>query len=420
MTGPTPAPAAGGAPAPGPFRTADVPLADPYSWYRRYRERDPVHLGPDGSWYVFRHRDVTRVLADRGWVRGPLPARIPEECPHLRQTTNDWMVFMDPPRHTRVRALVADGFTPRIVAQLRPRVRIIARSLVAGLAKALDADGEADLVELVAAPLPLLVIGELLGVPPEDREWFRARALDLQQATGARVTRSADAFTVADAAARDLGDYFHAELARRRARPSPGADLIGAMLTPGAAGTTDDATLVGTCVHLLTAGHETTTNVLSKSLLALFAHPDQFAALRACSEPTAEAVEELVRYDPPVQMISRRPLTDIRLGDHVVPEGAHVVLVLGSANRDPERFPHPDRLDLARDVRRHAGFGLGVHYCLGAPLARVEARIGLAELLRRLPHLSPGTRPPRYAQDLVFHGPARMTVRAGPGTRGDV
>ncbi len=393
--------------APGPFRTADVPLTDPYPYYRRYRESDPVHLGPDGSWYVFRHRDVARVLADRRYVRGPQPARIPADCPHLRRTVANWMVFMDPPHHTQVRALVARSFTPRIVEALRPRIRRLAAELVTALAE----EREADLVDRLAAPFPLLVISELLGVPREDRAWFRARAMGLQQATGSRVARKADGFAVADAAARDLDAYFRAELARRRARPAYGADLIGAMLEHGGATPADDDTLVGTCIHLLTAGHETTTNLLSKGLLALFAHPEELAALRARPELTAGAVEELVRYDSPVQMITRHAGEADRLGGRTVPGGSRVVLVLGSANRDPGRFPDPDRLDLTRDARRHSGFGMGIHYCVGAPLARAEAEIGLTELLRGLPRLAPADEPVRYAKDLVFHGPERMVVR---------
>ncbi|MGW2184318.1 cytochrome P450 [Streptomyces sp. NPDC001719] len=392
--------------APGPFRTADVPLADPYPCYRRYRESDPVHLGPDGSWYVFRHRDVAHVLADRRYGRGNQTARIPAECPHLRHTVANWMVFMDPPRHTAVRALVAKSFTPRIVEALRPRIRRLAVSLVAALGE----EREADLVDRLAAPFPLLVISELLGVPREDRAWFRARALDLQQATASRVARTPDGFAVADSAARELDAYFRAELARRRARPAVGADLIGAMLEHAGAASADDDTLVGTCIHLLTAGHETTTNVLCKGLLALFAHPGQLAALRARPELTVNAVEELVRYDSPVQMITRQAGEPDRMGGRAVPAGSRVVLVLGSANRDPERFPGPDRLDLTRDARRHSGFGMGIHYCVGAPLARAEAEIGLTELLRGLPRLALAGQPV-YAKDLVFHGPARMPVR---------
>ncbi|MFI9202109.1 cytochrome P450 [Streptomyces sp. NPDC053048] len=395
--------------APGlpPFRTADVHVPDPYPLYRRYREQDPVHRAADG-WVLFRHDDVARVLTSRAYGRGGLPARLPEQCPHLRRTTANWMVFMDPPQHTRVRALVAKSFTPRIVEGLRPRIRQLASGLVAEL----RTTPTADLVDRFAAPFPILVISELLGVRGQDRPWFRERAVDLQQATSSRVARRADAFAVADAAARELDAYFRAELARRRAGQSRyDADLIGAMLRAEEQLPLGDDALVGTCIHLLTAGHETTTNLVAKGLLALLAHPARLAELRARPELMPGAVEELVRYDSPVQMISRWAYEDDVIGGRAIAKGDRTTLVLGSANRDPAHFAFPDRLDIHRDARRHSGFGMGVHYCVGAPLARAEAEIGLLELLRGLPRLALSDEPVRYADDLVFHGPSRMVVR---------
>ncbi|MCC3773118.1 cytochrome P450, partial [Streptomyces sp. UNOC14_S4] len=311
------------------FRTADVHVPDPYPLYRHYRETDPVHRAEDGTWYLFRHADVERVLSGREYVRGPLPGRIPADCPHLRRTVGRWMVFMDPPEHSRVRALVAKAFTPRVVEELRPRVGLLATELAADL----EREGGGDLVEAFAAPLPVLVISELLGVAREDRTWFRARALDLQQATGARVARRPDGYAAADAAARDLDAYFRAELARRRAgraraRARDEDDLIAGMLARS--GTADDDVLVGTCIHLLTAGHETTTNLLAKGVLALSAH-----GLAGPAPLDARAVEELIRYDPPVQMVTRLSGQDSVIGGRAVPRGSRLTLVLGSANRDP-------------------------------------------------------------------------------------
>ncbi|MBC2876886.1 MULTISPECIES: cytochrome P450 [Streptomyces] len=402
----------------GPFRLSDVHIPDPYPLYERYREDDPVHRSEEG-WYLFRHADVTAVLSDRRYGRGGLPAPLPAGCPHLRRTASDWMVFMDPPRHTRVRALVARSFTPRVVERLRPRVDELAGRLVADLAETLAEDGRADLVDRFAAPFPILVISELLGVPADDRPWFRARAVGLQQATSARAARRSDAYRVADAAARELDAYFRAELSRRRAAGPTGqgdeGDLIAAMLRAAEEEPLGDDVLVGTCVHLLTAGHETTTNLLCKGLLALLDHPYQLGLLGERPELLPGAVEELVRYDGPVQLISRRAHEDAEIGGHPVRRGDKVTLVLGSANRDPRRFPHPDRLDIRRDARRHCGFGLGAHYCLGAPLARVEAETGLRRLLTGLPGLRLAVDEPdgpvRYADDLVFHGPSRMVVR---------
>jgi cytochrome P450 len=389
------------------FRPADVHLPDPYPLYHQYRESDPVHLAEDGSWYLFQHAGVSQVLSGRrDYCRGPAPARIPPGCPQLRRTVANWMVFMDPPEHTRVRALVSRSFTPRVVQTLRPRIRRLATRLADGLAARIAASGRADLVEHFAAPLPVLVISELLGVPEQERSWFRTQALDLEQATSARTGRRADAFRLAEAAAGQLDAYFRAEL--RRAGRRDRADLIGLMLRHRAELSED--TLVGTCIHLLTAGHETTTNLLAKGVLALLAHPGQLAALRAGPLLAEAAVDELIRYDAPVQMITRYARQDDRFGDHTVPAGSKVVLVLGSANRDPARFSRPDRLDLGRDARRHCGFGSGIHYCVGAPLARAEAEIGLSVLLARFPRLSV-IQPVRYARDLVFHGPSQLLVQ---------
>ncbi|MCC9305932.1 cytochrome P450 [Kitasatospora sp. RB6PN24] len=398
---------------PTAFRPAEVHLPDPYPLYRHYRESEPVHLADDGSWYLFGHAAVAQVLSGRrDYCRGPAPARIPSDCPHLQRTVANWMVFMDPPEHTRVRALVARSFTPRVVQALRPRIRRIAARLVERLADELAAHGVADLVERFAAPLPVLVISELLGVPEHDRAWFRAQALDLELATSTRTGRRADAFRLVETAAGELDAYFRAEL--RRAGRRERDDLIGLMLRHGSALSED--TLVGTCVHLLTAGHETTTNLLAKGLLALLAHPGQLLALRRGPLLAAAAVDELIRYDAPVQMITRLARQDDRFGDRTVPAGSKVVLVLGAANRDPARFEQPDRLDLSRDTRRHCGFGIGSHYCVGAPLARAEAEIGLTMLLARFPHLAvaeQAAEPVRYTQDLVFHGPSQLLVQGG-------
>ncbi|GHF26683.1 cytochrome P450 [Streptomyces mashuensis] len=400
-----------------PFRTEDVDVRDPYPLYRRYREADPVH-GSGRAWTLFRHADVAHVLTSRAYGRGTPTARLPEDCPHLRRTTANWMVFMDPPRHTRVRSLVARSFTPRMVEGLRPRIRRLAAGLVAALAE----EETADLVAGFCAPFPILVISELLGMPAEDRPWFRERAVGLQQATSSRVARSPGAFAAAEAAARDLDAYFRAELDRRRSSKETPADadpattdLIAEMLRAEEDEPLGDDTLVGTCIHLLTAGHETTTNLVGKGLLALLANPGQLALLRARPELAPGAVEELVRYDSPVQMISRWAREDDEVGGRKIPGGSHVTLVLGSANRDPAYVTAPDRLDIRRDARRHAGFGMGAHYCLGAPLARVEAEEAFTELLRSLPWLTVAEGPDavRYADDLVFHGPERLLVRPG-------
>ncbi|GAA1739295.1 cytochrome P450 [Luedemannella helvata] len=381
-------------------------IADPYPVYARYRAVEPVHETAAG-WYVFRFDDVAAVLMSprvgRGAPPGQRPAPlIPEEYPALRAIVENWLVFLDPPRHTRLRALVTRHFTARLVADLRPRIA----ELAGGLLAEVRAAPVTDLVADFAAPLPILVISELLGVPPGRRDWLRARAVALQEANTSRGGDRAARLGAAEAASVELWDFFAAEVARRR--DGGPADLTTALVRAAPALT--DTEIISTCVHLLTAGHETTTNLIAKATLALLRHPEVRDRLAAEPALMPGAVEEFVRYDAPVQMVSRRTYEDLRINDVTIPAGGKVTLVLGSANRDPRRFPDPDILDVGRDASRNASFGMGIHYCLGARLAYLEAEIGLTALLRGLPGLAFADEPVEYADDLVFHGPSRLPL----------
>ncbi|MDT4988179.1 MAG: cytochrome StaP [Micromonosporaceae bacterium] len=415
--------------------TGPAQLANPYPVYHRYRVMEPIHrvapTGPDrpATWYLFRYDDVAGVLTDQRFGRsariadagGQAPAAvIPDGYPALRQVVENWLVFLDPPRHTRLRALIARHVTATVVARLRPRIAEITDGLLDGV----RARPHTDLVADFAAPLPILVISELLGIPADRQGWIRDRAVALQQANTSRRGDPAERYGPAETAACQLAGYFQEEVARRRRDRRD--DLMGALVRaggppPGVSGVDvpvsdaplSDVEIVATCIHLLTAGHETTTNLISKATLALLRHPRVRAQLGDDPAMMASAVDEFIRYDGPVQMVTRWAYRDVVVGRHLVVRGSRVVLVLGSANRDPEKFADPDRLDIWRDVRRHGGFGLGIHYCLGAGLARVEVEVGLTALLRRLPGLAHGDEPVRYADDLVFHGPARLPLRTG-------
>jgi cytochrome P450 len=391
-------------------------LADPYPVYARYREGDPVHRADERLFYLFRYDDIASVLTspdfgrDAARARAGLPAPtpappplIPPEYPTLRSVVENWLVFLDPPRHTRLRALITRHFTARRVAALRPRIVDITRGLLAGVRAAPSMDVVADF----AAPLPILVIGELLGIPPDRRDWVRACAVALQQANTSRGGPRQERFGAAEAAAGALSDYFHAEVARRR--PTGPDDLTTALVR---ASLTDEE-IVSTCVHLLTAGHETTTNLIAKSVLALLRHPTVRAWLSLDPSLMPAAVDELLRYDTPVQMVSRYAYRSTVIGGTTVPQGSRTMCVLGSANRDPAHFASPDELIVGRNTSRHAAFGMGIHYCLGAGLAHLEAEIGLAALLRDLPAFAAADEPAEYADDLVFHGPARLPLRTG-------
>jgi cytochrome P450 StaP len=386
-----------------PFTTlgwSSADLADPYPIYRRYREADPVHRAGPSTWFVFDHEHVAQALSRRDFGRNR-PAHLPGRNDALYRSVRDWLVFLDPPRHTRLRRLLAAEFSPKVVLGLRPRIAAI----VASLLRPLRGRTEFDLVREFAAPLPVLVISALLGVPGERHAWFRERAEWLQEASSARAARDSGGLARAETAARELTEYFDEQVRARRSAPR--GDLVS--LLAGAPGLTGDE-LTATCVHLLTAGHETTTNLLGKSVLHLSARPDLAKALRAAPALVPSAVAELVRFDAPVQMVTRWATGTQELGGRRIAAGDKVVLVLGAANRDPVRFTAPDDIVLERDTSRQCGFGMGIHYCLGAQLARAEAELALPPLLELLRGFAVSEA--RYAADLVFHGPAALTLRA--------
>ncbi|MCR3752147.1 cytochrome P450 [Lentzea californiensis] len=378
----------------------DEDLHNPFPVFARYLANGPLHRA-DGTWYVFGHDAAVEVLTGSAFGRrspagGGSPVSVPSA---LRTLVENWLVFLDPPRHTELRSVLNKEFSPAVVTNLRPRIAEIARTLLTDLPVTFD------LVERFSAPLPILVISELLGVPREDAGWLRDRAVDLQEASSVRAAANPDAHAVADRAAQELRDYFLALM--RTLRSEPGDDLVSLMVsaqTRGEPVSPDE--IVGTCVHLMTAGHETTTNVLSKSVLALASRPEARAELRR--GVTAAAVEELVRFDPPVQAVGRWAHRDADVAGVTIPAGSKVMVMLGAANRDPARFAAPDSLDLRRAGGRNTGFGLGIHYCLGAALARAELEIGLGALLPVLGDYVVDS--VKFPHDIVFHGPHSVVV----------
>jgi len=402
-------------------------VANPYPIYQRYRDNDPIHWSPattdsGGTWYVFGYDDVASVLSSQHFGRSPHVARagdpaiagpVPARYDTLRRIVQNWLVFMDPPQHTGLRSLVSKEFSPKVVTALRTRIQHIATALIAKQRH----KPIIDVVDGFAAPFPILVISQLLGVPNDLCGWFRECAVSLQEASTARARRGADGYVRAEAAARELAGYFRQEAQRRRGDDHH--DLVSLLVQARDRGEpiTDDE-IIGTCIHLLTAGHETTTNLIGKSVLALLRNPDVLHELRAHPELMRNAVDELVRFDSPVQMVTRWSYRDEVLHGREIHRGDKVVLILGSANRDPRQFPDPNALRLHRSASRHCGFGLGIHYCLGANLARAEAEIGLTTLLESFPKLSLTDEPPQYTDDMIFHGPTRLVLRTGVSTPG--
>ncbi len=384
---------------------------DPYPLYQRLRAEDPVHRSVLGFWVLTRHADVLAVLRDPRMSRDP---RRSERLERLRSSFEvdelltaeeaaPSMLFVDPPDHTRLRTLVNKAFTPAAVERLRPRVEAI----VAGLLDRVAGVGAMDVVDDLAYPLPVTVICELFGVPEGDRDRFRAWSRGMVRLLDPLV--AADALERALQARLALRGYLGALIAERRAHPT--GDLLTALIAAEDQGRQlSEAELVSMCVLLLVAGHETTVNLIANGMLALLRQPEARARLQAEPALVASAVEELLRYDSPVQFTSRHALADLDIGDRRVRAGETVVAVLGAANRDPAQFPDPDRLDLARAPNRHVAFGGGIHFCLGAPLARMEARIAIPALLARLPGLELGPQPPVRRDTVTLRGLASLPV----------
>ena len=360
---------------------------DPWGFFARLRESRPVAevrmRGYGRAWVVTRYADARAALADprlsRDMSRWPGGAR---SRPSETRGVATHMLHADPPDHTRLRRPVQKAFTPRRVGQLRARTAQIAVGLADGLAAA---DGVIDLLTAYARPLPVTVLCELLGVPEADRAWIAATVLRYD--AGGEMPRVED----------DLAAYFAGLIAARRAEP--GDDLLSALITVSdqAGGAADRLTateLVSTAFLLVMAGFDTTVNLIASGVLALLTHPGEMARLRSDRSLLPAAVEELLRFTSPVNHANDRFTTEeVSIGGVAVPAGEWVIIALPSANRDPARFPGPERLDLDRDTSGHIAFGHGIHYCLGAPLARMEAEIALGTLLDRFPGMSLAARP---------------------------
>jgi cytochrome P450 len=384
---------------------------DPYPLYHQLRSEDPVHRSPLGFWVLTRHADVLAVLRDPRMSRDPRRSermellRASAEVDELlsEEEAAPSMLFVDPPDHTRLRALVSKAFTPGAVERLRPRVEAIVAELLDRVAGA----GRMDVVEDLAYPLPVTVICELFGVPEADRDRFRAWSRELVRLLDPMV--AADALDRALQARLALRGYLRELIATRRSQPT--GDLLSALIAAEDQGSQlSESELVSMCVLLLVAGHETTVNLIGNGTLALLRHPETRAGLAADAALPGKAVEELLRYDSPVQFTSRHALADLEIGGRRVRAGETVIAVLGAANRDPAQFPDPDRLDLARAPNRHIAFGGGIHFCLGAPLARVEARIAISAVLARLPGMEPGPEPPVRRDTVTLRGLSSLPV----------
>ena len=362
-------------------------IRDPYPHYHRLRTADPVHRSPLGFFVASRHDDVTSILRDKrfgkdfvGRMTRQHGSAIMDEP--VYRSMRHWMLQQDPPDHTRLRGLVVKAFTARRVEDMRPRIQAIVDAALDRVAP----HGHMDLIADFAYRLPVTVICEMLGIPREEHEMFHAgarasgRLLDPVPLTRAEIDEANEDNLASQ-------EYFHAlfELRRRH----PGDDLTTQLVRAEEEGTRlSNEELTANIILLFGAGHETTVNLIGNGLLALHRHPDQLRRLREDPSLTTNAIEEFLRYNSSVQLTGRVALEDVTVGTTAVAKGEGVLCLLGAANRDPAVYPDPDRLDITRRNIRPQSFGGGIHFCLGAQLARIEAEVAVATLLRRLPRLT--------------------------------
>ncbi|MFE9836312.1 cytochrome P450 [Streptomyces sp. NPDC005551] len=387
-------------------------LADPYPAYAELRAQGRVHFyEPTGQWLVPHHADVSALLRDRRLGRTyrhrfrhedfGRTAPPPEHEP-FHVLNDHGMLDLEPPDHTRIRRLVSKAFTPRTVEELRPYVHRLASGLVADLVDA----GGGDLLTDVAEPLPVAVIAEMLGIPESDRAPLRPWSADIcgmyelkpSRETAEKAVRASVEFT----------EYLR-ELIEKR-RKEPGDDLVSGLIAAHDEGDRlTEQEMISTCVLLLNAGHEATVNATVNGWWSLFRHPDQLAALRADRSLVPTAVEELMRYDTPLQLFERWVLDDIEIDGTTIPRGSEIAMLFGSANHDPAVFADPGKLDLTRRDNPHISFSAGIHYCIGAPLARLELGTSLDALLVHAPGLRPVSEPERRP-NFVIRGLAGLRV----------
>jgi cytochrome P450 len=383
---------------------------DPQSVFARLRESAPATpvIMPEGgrAWFVTRYKDVRAALSDPRFAKDWAQHMTPEDWTPDQDVSaflSRHMLNLDPPDHTRLRRLVVKAFTPRRMAELRPRIT----EITDGLLDAMAGSGAetADLIQEFAFPLPVIVICELLGIPAQDRDSFR-----VWSATILSSTQTPEEFQAAGAA---MYAYFTQLVAAKRA--APGDDLVSALITARDEGDSlSESELYAMLFLLLVAGHETTVNLIASGTLALLQHPGELARLRSDLSLLPTAVEELQRYANPLNHATERfTLEPVSLGDVTIPEREWVILVTSSANHDPERFADASALDVGRDASGHVAFGHGIHYCLGAPLARLEGEVAIGSLLTRFAGLALAVPESslRWRPSSLIHGLESLPVR---------
>ena len=390
---------------------------NPYAFYKRLREIDPIHWGISfepgiaGMWHIARYSDILQILRDQrfthqappGDTAGTMSVDVDDPRQLYFSLSRLSLLFADPPAHTRLRTLVSRAFTPRMIESLRPRVEATASALL----QAGQQRGHLDLINEYALPLTIAIIAEMLGVPPEGQVQLTTWASVLIRAVDCK--QSPDIYAAAAQVSMEIFQYFTELLAHRRQVLGP--DLLSQMLIAHDQNDRlSETELIVTATTLLIAGHETTVNLIGNGTRALLLYPDQIALLRQRPDLMPSTIEELLRFESSSQMASRCATEDIKVGGTTIQRGQIVNLLLGSGNRDPEAFSNPDRLDITRKENRHLAFGMGIHYCLGAPLARLEGQIAIGLLLQQCPGLRLLDSTPQWRDTIGFRGLQHLDV----------
>ena len=391
--------------------------SDPFPLYAQLREHAPVHRNDMGFWVVARHADCLTVLRDRRASSDSMhvtEGAVPEGMRRRSSDDNPMaagmvemrpFLFRDPPDHTRLRALVVQAFTPKVVDSLRAGTQQVVDEL---LDVALE-KGDVDLVADFAYPLPVRVICDMLGVPVEDQDRFKVWSEALAAGLDPDFLLSEAVIEARGEAVMQFAQYFFELLAERR--KAPGEDLLSRLVEVEDDGTVlSETELLSTCILLLVAGHETTVNLISGGTVALLRHPDQLRRFRDDPQVQRTGVEEMLRYVSPVQLTVRTLTEESVFGDVTMPAGAFMMLLLGSGNRDPSQFEDPEHFDVTRTPNNHLGLGFGIHHCLGAPLARMETQVALNSLVRRAPDLALAVDDVTYKTNVVLRGMTALPV----------
>ena len=379
---------------------------DPFLLYDRLRSTSPVvHDPQSGLWLLLDYASAREALTSH--------EQFSSSMFQAGRANPDWLIFLDPPRHAKLRSLIGKAFTPRAVADLEPRIRRLSRELL----DAVIESGSMELVGDYASPLPMRVVAEMIGIPADEWERFRSWSDGILRLSETVARPDAEAVAAYAAVKAEMGPWVRAILDERRA--SPQDDLLTRLEQAEVDGERlSEQEIAGVVELLIVAGQETTSNLIANAMVCFAENREQMAKLDASPELLLPAIEEVLRFRSPVQWLFRATLCDVTVHGQTIPAGSLVIPVVGAANRDPEVFPEPNRFDIARSPNPHIAFGHGIHFCMGAPLARLEARIALPDLLSRLGDWElaiPDSWEPRPA--LHVHGPARLPLQFTPGMR---